>query len=573
MKASDAIAKILSANNVTVGFELIGGMITHLVDSINVLGETKLISVHHEQAAAFAAGGVARATSNKSLGLALGTSGPGATNLVTGIADCWFDNYPCIFITGQVNTNELKGTRNIRQQGFQELDIVSIVKSITKYAVQIQTPEDIVVEIQKAIDISVSGRPGPVLIDIPMDLQRVELNDIDLDYLIGLNNVKPTLPELNKSTQSQLQEAVDCFLNAKQPIFLIGGGAVSEPSFATWQQNISEHKIPHVTSLKGSEKTPVLDGYWGMIGAYGTRTGNYAIQNADVIIVLGSRLDVRQTGADVNDFARLAKTVIQIDLDPAQLDNRFKADVNIHATCEQFYKVYLQSINKLSLISKDWINTLEQHWQNSFINEYPELKMSPFNICEILSKRFNNIATHFVADVGNNQMWIAHSLRIGRSQMIHHSGGLGAMGFAIPTSLGVHYATDNIVVSISGDGGAQLNIQELDIISREKLPILTIIVNNQSLGMVRAFQEMYFDGRNQSTFWDGYSSSFCEIGKAYQMKSSQITSEDEFDSAILEFIQNPQPTLLELVMPDARECKPRLAFGNPIDKQHPNGNT
>lgn len=572
MKASDAIAKILSANNVTVGFELIGGMITHLVDSINVLGETKLISVHHEQAAAFAAGGVARSTNNKSIGLALGTSGPGATNLITGIADCWFDNYPSIFITGQVNTSELKGTKNIRQQGFQELDIVSIVKSITKYAVQIKTAEDIVVEIQKAINISISDRPGPVLIDIPMDLQRVELDDDILNYLIDRKNVKPLLPESNESTQSQLQEAVNSILNAKQPLFLIGGGAVSEPSFATWQQDISKCKIPHVTSLKGSEKTPVLDGYWGMIGAYGTRTGNYAVQNADVIIVLGSRLDVRQTGSDVNDFARLAKKVIQIDLDLAQLDNRFKADVNIHASCEQFYQVYLKSINKISSINNDWIHTLEQHWQNSFVNEYPELNISPFNMCEILSKRFHNINTHFVADVGNNQMWIAHSLRIGHAQMVHHSGGLGAMGFAIPTSLGVHYATGSIVVSISGDGGAQLNIQELDIISREKLPILTIIVNNQSLGMVRAFQEMYFDGRNQSTFWHGYSSSFCEIGKAYQMKSHTITSENELDKAIFDFINNPEPTLLELLMSDARECKPRLAFGNPIDKQYPNGN-
>ncbi|MEC4727727.1 thiamine pyrophosphate-binding protein [Shewanella sp. D64] len=573
MKASDAIAKILSANNVTVGFELIGGMITHLVDSINVLGDTKLISVHHEQAAAFAAGGVARATNNKSLGLALGTSGPGATNLITGIADCWFDNYPCIFITGQVNTNELKGTRNIRQQGFQELDIVSIVKSITKYAVQIQTADDIVIEIQKAIDISVSGRPGPVLIDIPMDLQRAELDDNTLDYLIDRINSKPEFPELRESTKSQLQESVECLLNAKQPVFLIGGGAVSEDSFAIWQQDISKSKIPHVASLKGSEKTPVLDGYWGMIGAYGTRTANYAIQNADVIIVLGSRLDVRQTGADVSDFARLAKKVIQIDLDSAQLDNRFKADINIHATCEQFFQVYLQSINKKELINNDWVSTLKLHWKNSFINEYPELEISPFNICEMLLKRFKNIAAHFVADVGNNQMWIAHSLRIGPSQMVHHSGGLGAMGFAIPTSLGVHYATDSIVVSISGDGGAQINIQELDIISRENLPILTIVINNQSLGMVRAFQEMYFEGRNQSTYWDGYSSSFCDIGIAYQMKSSMITSEKEFDNAIFEFIQNPQPTLLELMMPDARECKPRLAFGNPIDKQHPNGNT
>ncbi|HEN3589497.1 TPA: thiamine pyrophosphate-binding protein, partial [Yersinia enterocolitica] len=183
MKASDAIAHVLSANNVDFGFELIGGMIAHLVDSINLLGKTKLISVHHEQAAAFAAGGIARATNNKKLGLALGTSGPGATNLITGIADCWLDSSPCIFITGQVNTNELKGQRNIRQQGFQELDIVSIVQSITKYAYQIKNQDEIIPCLQQAIDIAISGRPGPVLIDIPMNLQRAELNDNVIDYL------------------------------------------------------------------------------------------------------------------------------------------------------------------------------------------------------------------------------------------------------------------------------------------------------------------------------------------------------------------------------------------------------
>ena len=571
MKASDVIAKVLSANNVTVGFELIGGMIAHLVDSINVLGETKLISLHHEQAAAFAAGGVARATNNNNLGLALGTSGPGATNLVTGIADCWLDSNPCIFITGQVNTHELKGKRNIRQQGFQELDIVSIVKSITKYAVQIETAADIVTELQKAIDIAVSGRPGPVLIDIPMDLQRAEIDESTLTYLAEKTAETSSLTELNKETKTQLQDALTSLSIAKQPLFIIGGGAVNEPSFAVWQEQVARLRIPHVASLKGSEKTPALDGYWGMIGAYGTRTANYAVQNADVIIVLGSRLDVRQTGADVGDFARLATRIIQIDLDPAQLDNRVKGHVSIHASCEQFYQEYLESINNNFEMCPNWLTTLEQHWQNKFINEYEELTISPFNICAILSKRFAQQPVHFVTDVGNNQMWVAHSLLLSPSQMIHHSGGLGAMGFGIPTAIGVHYATNYNVVSISGDGGAQLNIQELDIIARENLPMLTIVVNNESLGMVRAFQEMYFEGRNQSTYWQGYSSSFCEIGKAYQMKSLRIETEAEFDAAVLAFTENPIPTLLEVVMRDARECKPRLAFGNPIDKQYPHG--
>jgi len=571
MKASDAIAKVLSANNVTVGFELIGGMIAHLIDSINVLGETKLIPLHHEQAAAFAAGGVARATCNKSLGLALGTSGPGATNLVTGIADCWLDNYPCVFITGQVNTHELKGERNIRQQGFQELDIVSIVKSITKYAVQVKIAEDIIPELQKAIDMSVSGRPGPVLIDIPMDLQQAELTVNELAYLSDLSTPPKKESILTDEVKKQLEEVSASLSITKKPLFLIGGGAVNEPSFSEWQELISQFDMPHVASLKGSEKTPALNGYFGLIGAYGTRTANYAIQNADLIIVLGSRLDVRQTGADVNDFARLAKKIIQIDLDKSQLTNRVKGHVNIHATCEQFYQSYFKLADNKKYTNKLWLAELKSYWDKTFRNEYEELSISPFKICTSLSKQLKRQAVQFVADVGNNQMWIAHSLLLDKGQMIHHSGGLGAMGFAIPTSIGVQYATGENVISISGDGGAQLNIQELDIIARDNLPILTIVVNNESLGMVRAFQEMYFEGRNQSTYWEGYSSSFVGIATAYNMKALLIESESDFDDAVLSFTKNPVPTLLEVIMRDATECKPRLAYGNPIDQQYPNG--
>lgn len=568
MKASDAIAKVLSGNNVTVGFELIGGMIAHLVDSIYVLGETKLISLHHEQAAAFAAGGIARASNNKQLGLALGTSGPGATNLITGIADCWLDNYPCIFITGQVNRHELKGERKIRQQGFQELDIISLVKSITKYAIQIETSDDIVSELQKAIDIARSGRPGPVLIDVPMDLQQVELSDSVLDYLTEMpkrenRNTDYSTPKVNFDETFLLLE------KAKKPLFLIGGGAINEDSFSQWQHYISDMNIPHVSSLKGSEKTPALNGYLGMIGAYGTRTANYAIQEADVIIVLGSRLDVRQTGANVDDFARKAVKIIQIDIDPGQLDNRIKGHVNISSSCELFFTSHITRIQKKLNMTSNWATELNSHKSIHFTNEYPELKISPFNLCQILSKCFSHKKVHYVPDVGNNQMWIANSLLLDESQMIHHSGGLGAMGFAIPTSIGVHYATNEMVVSISGDGGAQLNIQELDIIARHNLPILTIVVNNQSLGMVRGFQEMYFEGRNQSTYWNGYSSSFIGLAQAYNMRAVLIENEEAFNEQVLAFIQEPKPTLLEIKMHDARECKPRLAFGNPIDKQFP----
>ena len=562
MKASDAIAHVLAANNVTYGFELIGGMIAHLVDSINKMGHTKLISLHHEQAAAFAAGGIARASNNKQIGLALGTSGPGATNLVTGIADCWLDSYPCIFLTGQVNTYELKQDKAIRQQGFQELDIVSIVKSITKFAYQIQNKEELIPKLQEAISIAQSGRPGPVLLDIPMDLQRAELPDNVAEFL-----KKQTKTIECVKTNVDFSPIMNLFAQAKKPLFLIGGGAVNADLFPAWQQQISRLGIPHVASLKGSEKCLSLPAYYGVIGSYGTRTANYAIQNCDLLIVLGSRMDVRQTGANTNDFARNAK-VIQIDIDAAQLANRIKADLDVNSDCEAFFAYFEQ--DKLHLIENEWKHELSAHWSDNYVDEYQDWSVSPFQLCKALESNFKTLPVHYVADVGNNQMWVAHSILLNCDQAIHHSGGLGAMGFAIPTAIGIAYATQKPIVILTGDGGAQLNIQELDIIAREKLPILIIIFNNKSLGMVRAFQEMYFNGRNESTYWNGYSSSFCSIGKAYNIPSFSVSNLNEFNCLVADFTRQPAPMLIEICMADANECRPRLTFGSPIDRQIPN---
>ncbi|WP_417762080.1 thiamine pyrophosphate-binding protein [Shewanella sp.] len=565
MKASDAVAHVLAANNITYGFELIGGMIAHLVDSINVHGKTKLVSLHHEQSASFAAGAVARATNNQHIGLALGTSGPGATNLVTGIADCWLDSYPCVFLTGQVNTNELKNERAIRQQGFQELDIVSIVSSITKYACQIKTVDELIPTLQKAIDIAKTGRPGPVLLDIPMDIQRAELPSDAIDYLSSLHLNAPEDNASNVDFQNIIQQLKE----AKKPLFLIGGGAVNEDSFQLWQKSLRDFELPYVSSLKGSEKCTAYNGYYGLIGSYGTRTANYALQNCDLLVVVGSRMDVRQTGANTDDFARSAR-VIQIDIDKGQLNNRILADLSVNCSCETFFKFWLDRVQPQDInVNSEWNNVLALHWEKYFVDEYEELKISPFAVCSVLHDKFKNMPVQYVADVGNNQMWAAHSLLLCEQQAIHHSGGLGAMGFAIPSGIGVAYAKQKPVVILTGDGGAQLNIQELDIIAREQLPILTIVFNNESLGMVRAFQEMYFEGRNQSTYWKGYSARFTAIGEAYHVPSIAIDNIEEFKAHVIDFIANPRPMLIEVLMCDARECRPRLAFGNPIDKQFP----
>ncbi|WP_321356832.1 thiamine pyrophosphate-binding protein [Pseudomonas extremaustralis] len=564
MKASDAVALVLAQNKVLYGYELIGGMITHLVDSINQLGKTKLVSVHHEQGAAFAASGVGRATHHEILGVALGTSGPGATNLITGIADCWLDGHPCLFLTGQVNTYELKGERNIRQQGFQELDSVALVSSITKYAYQIQHVDELLPCLLKAIDIAIEGRPGPVLLDIPMDIQRCEIDDAVVQALLAPRDERTTAP----LQESDLEAISNELASAQNPLVLLGGGAVNTRNFAQWLEQLEASGIPYVASLKGAEKIPANANYLGMLGAYGTRAANHAVQNCDFLLVLGSRLDVRQTGAKPDDFARKAR-IVQIDVMEGQLNNRVKAHASYLMELNTFFTNFALLKVQKNTAWTAWTAQLRAHFQASFVDEYSDWPISPFVIFSTLYDLAKGQVVDYVADVGNNQMWAAHTLRMSRGQSMHHSGGLGAMGFAIPVAIGVCNAGNKPAIVITGDGGAQLNIQELDVIARDQLPVLVIVLNNHSLGMVHGFQEMYFEGRTSSTSWNGYSSRFRAIGEAYGINARVITRDSELREPIMDFFDAPRPMLIEIIMPDARECRPRLEFGMLIDQQMP----
>lgn len=555
----------MAETQVLYGFELIGGMIAHLVDSINLLGKTKLVSMHHEQGAAFAASAVARATNHKVMGVALGTSGPGATNLITGIADCWLDSHPCLFLTGQVNTHELKGERAIRQQGFQELDSVALVSSITKYAHQVGHIDELIPCLLKAITTARTGRPGPVLLDIPMDIQRADVDEAVLDELLNTWAYESALAEVQTAPYDDVWALLE---KAQKPVFLIGGGAVNMPGFSQWLSKVSQLGIPHVASLKGSEKLPASEHYLGMLGAYGTRAANYAVQNCDLLMVFGSRMDVRQTGAKPETFAENAH-IVQFDLDAAQLDNRVKAQQSINANLEAVFASFIAHASTLASAPADWQTDLKQVFEQSFKDEYTDWSISPFELFTALNELTVDRALDYVVDVGNNQMWAAHTLRLGPRQAMHHSGGLGTMGFAIPAAVGACIAGEKSVVVITGDGGAQLNIQELDIIARERLPILTVVLNNHSLGMVRGFQEMYFEGRNSSTYWDGYTSQFQALGAAYGIDSRSVMTLDATKAAVAEFLANGKPMLIEVLMPDARECRPRLEFGRPINEQSP----
>jgi acetolactate synthase-1/2/3 large subunit len=566
VKASDALAKFLIANQVHTCFELVGGMITHMLDSLAESGQFNIVSMHHEQSAAFAAEGVARHTRGKTIAVAMGTSGPGATNLITGIGSCWFDSVPCLFITGQVNTRELKGERAIRQQGFQELDIVEVVRSLTKYAVRVDRAEDLLPELHRALSAALSGRQGPVLLDIPNDVQRVEIPDALAERWLSMPLDVSTGPEVAAGDLKHLEALCK---DAKRPLICIGGGARWADSMDAWLAAADAQGIPYVSTLMGHERVAARNNYFNMIGSYGNREANWAVQNCDLLIVVGARLDVRQTGSDVDDFARKAR-IVQVDIDPAQLDNRVHADLNICATAESFFKAWAAAFPSLD---QGWLKELSAQRDRAQFNEYADWEISPSELFKRLNQILAKQPVDYVCDVGNHQMWAAQSLRLSPGHAVHYSGGMGAMGFAFPAALGIALQSRHKAVVISGDGSMQINIQELDTLKRLGLDVTVIVMNNAVLGMVKNFQDMYFDGRNQSTK-KGYSSpSFTDIAMAYGIAAHRIDNAADMDRVLSLIAEHKGPLLIEIMMEGATECRPRLAFGSKLDEQFPALNT
>lgn len=565
MKASDALTKFLISHKVQTCFELVGGMITHLLDSFAQSGEFNIISMHHEQAAAFAAEGIARQSKGKKIAVAMGTSGPGATNLITGIGSCWFDSVPCLFITGQVNTRELKGDRAIRQQGFQELDIVEVARSLTKYAVRVDKVDDLLPALHTALSTALSGRQGPVLIDIPNDIQRADISD---DLLNEWLNKPLVINQYTELCDKELKKLEEMCNESKRPVICIGGGARWADSMRGFLETADLIGIPYVSTLMGHERVVAGNAYFNMIGSYGNREANWAVQNCDLLIVVGARLDVRQTGAEVEDFARQA-SVIQIDIDPNQLNNRIQADLSICASAENFFNSFQLEVDTFPCLDKTWISDLSNRRLKADVNEYEDWVISPSEVFKLINHYFASTSVDYVCDVGNHQMWAAQNIRLSPSQAVHYSGGMGAMGFALPTALGVAIQSQSKVVVITGDGSLQINIQELDTLNRLNLDVTIIVMNNAVLGMVKNFQDMYFDGRDQSTK-KGYSSpSFSDIAMAYGIKAIQVNNLLEIDDLLSSIINHKGPLLIEIMMEGATECRPRLAFGSKLDEQYP----
>jgi acetolactate synthase-1/2/3 large subunit len=564
MKTSDYIAKYLENQGVTHVFELVGGMITFLLDSLQQQTSIKIVSMHHEQGAAFAAEGYARMTGRP--GVAMATSGPGATNLLTAIGSCYFDSVPTVFITGQVNRHEQKGNLAVRQLGFQETDIVSMVSPITKGAWLVNSPDEMPHILENAFILANSGRPGPVLIDVPMDVQRAEISDLSrLTARVSNSN-----HEIPKDIHSYWNALYSDLKEAKRPLILAGGGVQSARAINEFRTLVQQLQIPVVNSLMAVDAMSADDSLRvGLLGSYGNRWTNIAISESDFLLVLGSRLDVRQTGADTKDF-KGARTIYHVDCEAGEMNNRVTGCCSFECELKPFLQYVVNQMPQ-PCIRRDWINHLNQlkaHWPDT--NELPDLDgINPNHFMHRLSA-YSGEASAYIADVGQHQMWAAQSIDLGPNQRFLTSGGMGAMGFALPTGIGACFATGKPVVVIAGDGGFQLNIQELQTIVRNQLPVKMIVINNHCHGMVRQFQDSYFHGRVQSTVW-GYSApSFSEVARAYGIPSLVVESPAEVEESLASLWSNSiGPFLLEVLIPQDANAYPKMAFGKPICEMEP----
>ncbi|MBC7964108.1 MAG: thiamine pyrophosphate-binding protein [Steroidobacteraceae bacterium] len=570
MKLSDYVIDFIVKEGVSQIFEFIGGAITHLLDSTYDRDDIHCVSVHHEQTAAFAAEAYARI--NGRLGVAMATSGPGALNMVTGIGSCWFDSVPCLFITGQVNTYEYKFDRPIRQIGFQETDIVSVVKPLTKNAEMVVDAAQIRYQLEKAVYLAQSGRPGPVLLDIPMNIQRAQIEPDHLpsfyvsDEYRRLEDSRPTCDS------AALAEVVQLIGAARRPVILVGGGVRTAGAAAELRQLVELTGIPVVHSLMGLDALPGdHPASFGMIGSYGNRYSNMTLANCDLLLVLGSRLDTRQTGTRPDTFARAAKK-IHVDIDPLELNAKVQVDLAVRCDVREF----LAGLN--GLLAGGHMYDLSPWYEviKGFRAKYPTHgAVSEFAAVDP-NLFLGKLAEHsgcgdiICLDVGQNQMWAAQSFRLKDDQRMLISGGMGAMGFALPAALGAAKAAPGRrAVVITGDGGLQVNIQDLDTIVNHRLPVKIIVLNNGCLGMVRQFQDMYFDGRQQSTVIGYGCPDLVRVAEAYGIPSLSIASLDDADQVIASVLASDGPTLLEVKLEQTTCVNPKLVVNRPIEDMSP----
>nr|WP_274363547.1 MULTISPECIES: biosynthetic-type acetolactate synthase large subunit [unclassified Paenibacillus] len=548
ISGSEILLRSLLLEGVECVFGYPGGAVLYIYDAMHGNPDFKHLLTRHEQGAIHAADGYARSTGK--VGVCIATSGPGATNLVTGIATAYMDSVPLVVITGNVATN-LIGT-----DAFQEADITGITMPITKHSYLVRDVKDLARTIREAFHIASTGRKGPVLIDIPKDVSA-HLTEFHFPEEVSIRGYNPTVMP-NKGQVNKLLQAIE---EAERPVILAGGGVVYAGAQEELIEFVNKTQIPVTTTLLGLGGFPSGHELWmGMPGMHGTWTANTALQSCDLLISIGARFDDRVT-MKLSEFAPHAK-VAHIDVDPAEIGKNVPTAI----PCVGDVKMVLEVANEKArpAKSKDWITQIQQ-WKKEQPLRYKDsdTELKPQWVIEMLHETTNGDA-FVTTDVGQHQMWAAQYYKFNKPRRFISSGGLGTMGFGFPAAIGAQVANPGeVVIAINGDGGMQMCSQELAICAINNIPVKIVVINNTVLGMVRQWQELIHGERFSHIDLAG-SPDFVKLAEAYGVKGLRATNKEESRAAWAEALAHPGPVLVEFTVRRDENVYPMVQAGTPL---------
>jgi acetolactate synthase-1/2/3 large subunit len=553
MRAVDAIMECLKAEGVDVVFGLPGGANLPTYDAF-VDGGIRHVLVRHEAGGGHAAEGYAKATGK--VGVAFATSGPGATNIVTPIVDAMMDSVPTVFITGQVRT-DLIGT-----DGFQETDTLGITMPVVKHSFQIRSPLEIPRAIHEAFYLARSGRPGPVVVDIPVDLSRAEI-DYEPVGDVHLPGYQPTTDGNTK----QIRQAAKAMASARRPVIYAGGGVVNANAAAELFEFATSDRFPVTCTLMGLGGFPAPHPQWlGMLGMHGTRAANYAMDEADLICCIGARFDDRITGK-LSEFAPHAK-FIHVDVDPAEISKNIPAHIPIVGDCKNVLTKLVKEYRSLEATDPsrmdEWWQRIEK-WRADHPLRYEDSadgEIKPQFMVQALYEATGGDAI-VCSDVGQHQMWAAQYYHFDKPRRWINSGGLGTMGFGLPAAMGAQVGCpDQTVVCISGDGSVQMNMQELATCAENEIPIKVFIMNNGYLGMVRQWQELFWDNRYSHVDM-GRFPDYVKVADAYGATGMRFRDKATLVDDMKAALATPGPVLVDVRVTREENTYPMIAPGQP----------
>jgi len=553
MRAADALMESLKAEGVKHAFGIPGGANLPMYDAV-VDADFRHVQTRHEQGAGHAAEGYARASGK--VGVAFATSGPGATNLITAIADAMLDSTATVFITGQVKT-ELIGT-----DGFQEADVLGATLPFVKHSFQVTDARQIPEYVHEAFHVASTGRPGPVLLDIPSDLFRADIDYSPRTEPVELAGYRPS----TEGNDKQIRIAAKALANARRPIFYTGGGVINGNASEELRELIASDRFPVTSTLMGLGAFPASGGNWlGMLGMHGTFAANHAMDQADLIVAVGARFDDRITGK-LSEFAPHAK-VIHIDIDPAEISKNVGAHIPIVGDVKQVLPKLTREYRALQTDSSRldaWWSTLDS-WRDQHPLRYApgvDGEIKPQYMIEAMHRATGGDAI-VTSDVGQHQMWTAQYYGFEQPRRWINSGGLGTMGFGLPAAIGAKVACpDETVVCVAGDGSLIMNIQELATCVTEGVDVKVFLMNNGYMGMVRQWQELFWDRRYSSVDMGFASPDWVKLAEAFGATGLRCDNADDLEATMVQALETEGPVLLDVRVAREENCYPMIPPGS-----------